>query len=117
MEGIDGEDGARGKCGDGEEGGGEGCGGGEGFLGAFGGAYRWLALKGCSWVRRELIDQRLENVTSKQSLIDQAVSALAIYEQENSLLFRDTFTVLKSPVHKRTRSDGSPIGVSGETPV
>ena len=79
-----------------------------------GGTYRWLALKGCSWVRRELIDQRLENVTPKQSLIDQAVSALAFYEQENSLLFRDTFTVLKSPVHKRTRSDGSPIEVSGK---
>ena len=78
-----------------------------------GGAYRWLALKGCSWVRRELIDQRLENVTPKQSLIDQAVAALKICEQENSLLFWDT-TVLKSPVHKRTRSDGSPIGVSGK---
>lgn len=39
VEGIDGEDGARGKCGDDEEGGGEGCGGGEGFLGAFGGAF------------------------------------------------------------------------------
>ena len=33
-----------------------------------GGAYRWLALKGCSWVRRELIDQRLENVTLRASL-------------------------------------------------
>lgn len=33
-----------------------------------GGAYRWLALKGCSWVRRELIDQRLEDATPKQSL-------------------------------------------------
>ena len=55
-----------------------------------GGAYRWLALKGCSWVRRELIDQRLENVTLKQSLIDQAVAALKICEQENSLLFWDT---------------------------
>lgn len=114
MEGIDGEDRARGKCGDDEEGGGEGCGGGEGFLRAFGGAYRWLALKGCSWVRRELIDQRLENVTPKKSLIDQAVAALAIYEQENSLLFWGTYTVLKSPVHKRTRSDGSPIEVSGK---
>ena len=41
-------------------------------------------------MRRELIDQRLENVTSEQSLIDQSVAALAIYEQENSLLFWDT---------------------------
>ncbi|WP_314030312.1 hypothetical protein [Corynebacterium argentoratense] len=41
-------------------------------------------------MRRELIDQRLENVTPKQSLIDQAVAALKIYEQENSLLFWDT---------------------------
>ena len=49
-----------------------------------------MALKGCSWVRRELIDQRFENVTPKQSLIGQSVAALAIYEQENSLLFWDT---------------------------
>ena len=48
-----------------------------------------------------------------QPLTDQTVGALAIYEQENSLLFWDT-TVLKSPVHKRTRSDGSPIEVSGK---
>lgn len=65
-------------------------------------------------MRRELIDQRLENVTPKQSLIDQAVAALKICEQENSLLFGDTFTVLKSPVHKRPRLDGSPIEVLGK---
>lgn len=55
-----------------------------------GGTYRWLALKGCSWVRRELIDQRLEDVTPKQSLIDQAVAALKICEQEKPTILGHT---------------------------